>query len=191
MADIALDVIDWSTDLQKLGYPRELWESMVDSYEKRALETVAKYTTSERAWGPEGIIVAKLEERRTSFERQLAVSLNAYRSKVGNRVVEVVPSDSSSGCGGGNPGVDFLVSIRPPEGQVFVISFFKYDVCREQGHDPLDRLRCDFWEEARDGSTIEIAGKNHYRAQWSDGASVEGTISDKDRQPFIIRKPKR
>jgi hypothetical protein len=190
LADLALDVIDWSNDLPRLGFPAVIWQPMVASYEQQALHLMHQYVGSHQAWAWDGELAKKLKHHQAEFRRKLAVELNAYRWIDLRQLAEVIP-DEEGGCGGGNPGVDLQVHIRPPDGQVFVITAFKFALCKKRGDDPWNRTKCDFWMEAVNDSTINIAGQNKYLARWKDGAVRDGTISDngkKNGDPFDITK---
>jgi hypothetical protein len=164
---------------------------MVASYEHQALHLMHQYVGSHQAWSTaDGELADKLKQHQTEFQRRLAAKLNEYRSISPGQLAVI--SYEEGDCGGGNPGADLQVHIRPPNGQAFVITFFKFDLCEKQGYDPRNRTKCNYWMEAMDNSTINIAGQNRYLAHWRDGAIREGTISDKgkkDGDPFNIIKP--
>jgi hypothetical protein len=188
LADLALQIVAWSSDLQTLGYPESLWKPMIESYEKQALDLMRTHDGSQASWDK---IAGDLSDRDEAFRKDFASKLNAYR-RAGHERLPLVDGRDRGDCAG-SPGIQFKVSIDPPDAQAFTISNLRFHYCRKKNIDAYDRIACEGWEEAINGSTVFISGEKQYMAQWSDGFRVFGTIKDEGRKngdPFIVRRPK-
>lgn len=177
-AALAHDVVVWTGDLTRLGFPQAVVRPPVDRYEADELRRLA----GARAGTP-----APDADARMRLLSAMAEELNAYRKQAGPSLPEITVE---GGCGAGDFGVK--IATDPPNGIVSFIPVFFYELCRAQNLDPDDFDRCDRWRSAADGILNYVSGDYVFRATWPDGTSRKGRLSFnhlEEDQTVVFRKP--
>jgi hypothetical protein len=143
--------------LLKAGYPREVWESLVNGIINQQINIVAG-----RVQAGDDDIVAGTKRDLIPAEQRLLAALQSYRRKVG-KLPEVT---NSSLCGGDWIGYVKLRS-NPAGAWIRVIPIFNFRVCRAGGFDPYSG--CDDLWTVVGRSTQLPQGKYVYTARWGSG----------------------
>jgi hypothetical protein len=124
----AANVLDWSRALTALGYPRSVWEPLVDKYETEELAAGIRANASGQQQ------LKKFAERQVNrtgeVQNQLAIILDKYR-KAHPSLPRVV---YEPGCGAGEVSVKIVTD--PRGGRAMFIPTFFYELCQAQGLDP-------------------------------------------------------
>lgn len=181
ISTLAVQIVLWRNDLRKLGYPEAVWRPILVEYENAELDL---YTRSKT------VTQAVLDQSLKQYERSVAAlgkALTAYRLQ-SNPALR--PVTQEGGCGAGEQMV--RVKVEPPNGRVFFIPVFFYELCRVQQINPNDVNQCDKWREAMDGQLTAVAGDYRYSARWPDGITREAmlTFDHQKMDPVVvIRKP--
>jgi hypothetical protein len=165
LADLALQIILWSTDLRTLGYPEQVWRPLLSNFEQAQLRLIQNV-------GP-AATEASYETIRhpyQTFAPRFAESLNAYR----RQNPRLRPIIYESGCGAGE--ISVHIQTQPPIGNVDIIPRFFYKLCQVQKLDAENPRTCDHWREVGRGAVDEVAGSYFYRIRWPDGAIDRGTL---------------
>jgi hypothetical protein len=145
-------------NLLKAGYPREVWESLVNGMINEQINIVAGKIRT----GSDPDIVAGTKRALTPAEQRLVAALQSYRRRVGQ-----LPEVYNSGlCGGDWIGYVKLRS-NPAGAWMRVISTFNFRVCRAGGFDPYSG--CDDLWTVVGRSTQLPQGKYVYTARWGSG----------------------
>ena len=177
VADLALDVIAWTSELPKVGYPTAAWKGLTDGYEASMLALIDQLKIQSRVFDENHPYPDKISRARERFEGQLVEALGRYRA-AGHRSLPVV-TDEEGGCGGGDPGVDVTIKTDPPGSKVYFIPVLEYKLCDYVIHDPYDHARCDWWREVYDGSRQNIAGELYY--QWQGDKPRHGKLEERNK----------
>jgi hypothetical protein len=174
---LAAEIVIWRSDLRAMGYPEDVWRAKLIEYEDRHLNEVVRRSRK----------IDEEDADAVRWRKDLVTALNGYRLKSRPSPKEIV---AKGGCGAGE--ISVHVSLQPPNGRVFFIPQFFYQLCQMQQLDPDNPDRCDRWHETLDGQLAYLAGYYRYLARWPDGATRKGTISVKVNSAntaVVIRKP--
>jgi hypothetical protein len=131
-------------------YPSELWKQDLQAYEEKTLIRIA----DKRQPPKEGEALA--------FEETLARKLNDYR-KIHT---QFPPVENELGCGDGEVAVEIVALPKPK--RVQYISFYYFELCKEQALDPLDTSHCDRWTDFGSKDAL-FAGRYKVLVTWSNG----------------------
>jgi hypothetical protein len=160
LAGVAGTAVRLSVDLRKLGYPPEVWETLIQDFELREIESIrvaaARHLTNEE-------MATGSSEK---LYKGLVAALSRYR-EAHPSLVRAVFEDS--GCGVGEE-VEVTIKTRPSGGTVYFISSFDYKLCKARNLDPDNRDGCNLWQEAVEGTPAHMLGDYEYFATWQDRA---------------------
>jgi len=150
IADFVLDAVDmviWENDLRKLGVPEYIWRPVLDRYE-----------------------ASILNPKQKSID--VTAQLNAAMVRAGRSKPKFV---YHPGCGSG--GADVHFTLKPADGQLFLIPVFLYKLCQVQHLSPLDFKSCDRWKEIFSERVWAVSGDYMYVARWTDGVVRCGLLT--------------
>jgi hypothetical protein len=199
LGQLALRVMIWHHDLEKLGYPEAVWLPTLNDFENRQFDLIMKENAKQEASAPDKDKAVPDENAKWDAEeppsekdfeataKKLAVLLNDYRRKTNPGLTRMVVE---GGCGAGE--VSIQVHVEPKDGRVFFQSAFFHKLCEAQHLDPNDVEHCDRWYEAIDGKLDYVAGDYFYIARWPDGKLRQGELSFrrlKQDQSVVFTKP--
>jgi len=157
---VASTVIRLSDELRKLGYPPEVWETLIRDFELHEIESIrvaaTQHLTDEEV--ESSLVVASYEK----LNKDLVAASARYR-KSHPSLVRVGIDDG--GCGVGEE-VEVTIKTRPPGGSVYFITSFDYKVCKALNLDPDNRSSCNIWHEAVEGNPEHMLGDYEYVATW-------------------------
>lgn len=111
--------------------------------------------------------------------------LEANRRRIDPRLP---PFEATFDCGGGETFA--IVRSEPPGARVWVISRFRFELCRAQGRDPLNLQQCTRWIEAIPEQSLAMAGNYMYQARWPNGTITNSALqirASDDRATTIYR----
>lgn len=153
----AVSIVIWENDFRKLGVPDRIWHPVLQRYETELLSR--KPTDAGVATDPR-VMVDVLNERMAE-------------AKISGPKFIFEP-----GCGAGS--IDVRFSLKPADGQLFLIPVFLYKVCEAQHLNPLDFKSCDRWREIFSEHVAPVSGDYMYFARWTDGVARCGVLTYDD-----------
>jgi len=172
LAGVAGTAVRVSVDLRKLGYPPEVWETLIQDYERSEIESIRAGASRSLTEEEKNELLSSPEFSDKLYKGLVAASA-AYR-KAHPSLVRVVVE--GSGCGVGEE-VEVTVKTRPPGGSVWFISSFDYKLCKSRNLDPEDRNSCDVWQNGTiEGNPPHMLGNYEYVAIWPDRAPARSRL---------------
>jgi hypothetical protein len=156
IADFVLDAVKmvvWENDLRKLHIPEQIWRPVLDRYEASILDP----------------------KQNTINATAVTAQLNAAMARAGRSKPKFV---FQPGCGSG--GADVHFTLKPADGQLFLIPVFLYKLCQVQHLSPLDFKSCDRWKEIFTERVWAVSGDYMYLARWTDGVVRCGLLTYDD-----------
>jgi hypothetical protein len=164
LADIAYEQVRLTRMLSMAGYPRAVWQPLL---ERREGELLRRLDDKARTvdFDPEEV------DDEEAFLQQLSTTVNAYRNSHESSLSETM---LEGGCGDASVGIH--IATDPVGGRTRFVSVFEYILCKRQGIDPNDETTCDRWREPVDGILFEVAGDYHYKVDWPGGQNKAGII---------------
>ena len=199
LAILAMDVTSWARDFSKIGYPKAVWASRLQTFEEKQLHLIEglseqqlKNRLTDQPVHPASVndAYSSLEKSyREDVAKDIVSGLNSYRSTTKAAIPKIVMG--GPGCGAG--GLTVTISTEPKGGQINVIPVFFYKLCKSQpGVNVDDPSSCDRWREIPDGFSSQMAGDYFYNVRWPNGLHREGTLlfnsmGDGDKKKIVLR----
>lgn len=172
---------------QRIGIPKQVWESKVSrmrqvalaiftgSYSEELKESASRQNPTVN-WKDTGMSIRILEAfANTTVRIEMLKALEEYSEET-NSKYHFLPK--RGGCGGPNPAL--ILKTNPPNALVYIIPEFRHLLCKRNGYNPYDTIQCTGWQLSQDGR-MNLVGRWHYIATWPDGSTSKG--------PFRISNP--
>lgn len=177
--DVALKVSRLRAEMERLGYPRAVYESALESYEQKQID---RRIGAAADTATNGDLDADLVRRLNAARSELAPDRPAIAASVG-RCAERGRANASP-----------ILRTSPRGGEIWMISAFAFNVCIRKKSDPWDRYACH-WNEIPTEAEFDDTGRFVYQIRWPDGAMKRGIRQfgddrSKARAPVILFRKK-
>ncbi|MBL0915415.1 MAG: hypothetical protein IBJ13_07835 [Sphingopyxis sp.] len=156
--DLALKVSRLRAEMERLGYPKAVYESALEDYERQQIDRRAGAAAGTAA---NGDLDADLVRRLNAARDALAPDRPAIAASVG-RCAE-------RGSASASP----ILRTSPRGAEIWMISAFAFNVCVRKKSDPWDRFACH-WNEVPTETEFDDAGRFVYQIRWPDGTVKKG-----------------
>lgn len=180
LAALAIEVERYRTQLQMLGYPKQVYEQPLLDHERSEIQAILGASAdadpdaqSTRQWESLAKLAEVMEARR--------LKLSPERPRI----------YSEGGCGAGES--EFAIRMVPTSGELWLINAFAFRVCERRVANPWDHSACKGWTQFVEGDTTFAAGRYMFEARW--GAKVqrgarllEGDPEDEDVTQITFRR---
>ena len=186
--DVAYLMVFWSNDLRRLGYPANVWQSLFDDFEQKALPMLVAIAR-QNVKSEDHPTVHGLEKAEEDFANRRKGALDRYRAKRPSLPI-IVPGEE--GGRSGTIGVQFVPQQPPSPTEVMIVPVFNYQFCVAMRKDPHDFRDCEGWREVLGEEPEAVAGEYCYSVLWSDGVKRTGSVrmdNKTDGEKISLKRP--
>lgn len=183
LENLARQVAILDAALRAQGYRPELFAEPLARYEQAALALIRTSTITEIG-----------TPQRDTFDGELEALLRALGAELEDRRARMQPESLpiivEGGCGLSE--APTLVKADPPDGRVWIITRFAFDVCKAKKLDAWQVDGCR-WTEMSPDREAWLSGNYMVQARWPDGRThrgshrLERSVESETAIPFTVR----
>lgn len=152
---IAIEIARLRSELDRLGYSRNVYARAIDDFERRMVE------------GGTPLDAEAADEARA----QLVETLETRRARLAPQMLPIVNEVPCAAL----PDGPIIVRTAPAGGEVLLINAFAFNVCTRRQPDPWDRFACRWTEWVPGEMRTRPYGRFMYQVTWPDGANRRGS----------------
>jgi len=146
--------------LPDAGYPKSVWESGLDNFEKQMLKRIG-----------EGKDEEFLLKQANAYFKRLTSVLDDYRRKSIRKIPRVY---WDLDCGG--HGITIKLQSNPRGAKIYLISRLMKEYCTDIGIDSDDIDKCREWESVAPGEDIMVSGDKIVQAIWASAIGFRSLL---------------
>ncbi len=162
LESLAHDAMVLEARLKARGYLPEVWQEPVHRWQISALEIIDANEVPE--YGAPGYDA--FETNLITLQDELTSQLESNRARL---QPSSLPIKREGGCGAAESPV--FVTAEPPDGRIWIITRFAFDVCKARKLDAWDLNACR-WAEVEPQREAWLSGTYMVQGKWPDGSSV-------------------